>query len=476
VDGTSAGVTPVTAEVGAGNHELAVQLAGYKTWRQPIVVTANEPQKLADVKLGVADTRLHVTSTPVGATVTVDGSYRGQTPIDLPLAPGVDHRLDLSAPGYQAASRTVQLQRDAGSDLDVKLDPILGTVVVSMTPADATLLVDGKAQAAGTTRLSLTATTHRLEARKSGFTSFTTTVTPRPSFEQRVDIALATEAEKKVAATASRITAAGGGQLVLVQPGTFRMGSERGTQGRQSNEVLKPVKLSRAFYLGATEVTNAQFKQFEAGHTSGIVARETLDNDTQPVVRVTWEQAAKYCNWLSTKDGLTPAYKDDGTTLSLIEPVGTGYRLPTEAEWEWAARFAKQSVALRYPWGASLPPPPGAGNYADARAGNLAGTLIAGYDDGFAGSAPVGRFAPNVLGIFDLGGNVAEWTNDRYDATFLVNPQETVDPYGAKTGTEHVIRGASFLHGRVIELRLAYRDFGHEDRMDVGFRVARYAE
>ena len=102
--------------------------------------------------------------------------------------------------------------------------------------------------------------------------------------------------------------------------------------------------------------------------------------------------------------------------------------------------------------------------------------MLADFDDGYPGSSPVGSFAQNALGLFDLGGNVAEWVQDYYDPTIPISPPEAVDPLGPATGSEHVIRGSSWLQGRVIELRLAFRDFGHEPRPDLGFRVARYAE
>ncbi len=477
VDGVPSGKkTPAALEVGAGSHEIAVQLAGYKTDRQTVEVKANEPITLAEVRLAKADGKLHVRSTPGGAAVAIDGAYKGVTPLSIALYPGDPHRIDVSAPGYESAQRTVKLDPDAGADLDVALTPILGTVIVSLDPPDAVLLVDGKAQADGAKTLQLTAIPHRIEARKDGFGTFSTKVTPRADFPQNLDIKLVTETAARAARTPGRLASAGGPQFVLVQPGAFRMGTERGSQGRQSNEAQRPVRLTRPFYLSTKEITNAQFKQFEAGHSSGIVARESLDNDGQPVVRVSWESAAKYCNWLSAKDGLPAAYKDENGTMVLTGPAATGYRLPTEAEWEWAARFAGNPAGLRYPWGASLPPPAGAGNYADAKAAKVAAQVIAGYDDGYVAASPVGSFAPNGLGIFDLGGNVAEWVHDLYDASLAINPPEVADPLGATSGADHVIRGSSWMHGRIIELRLAFRDFGREPRMDVGFRVARYAE
>ena len=120
-------------------------------------------------------------------------------------------------------------------------------------------------------------------------------------------------------------------------------------------------------------------------------------------------------------------------------------------------------------------PAAGAGNYADKSGASLLGTVITAYDDGFAVSAPVRRFAPNRHGLFDLGGNAAEWVHDLYEAAPPPGAPVT-DPLGPDIGEYHVIRGASWRHGGITELRLAYRDYGKEGRADVGFRIARYAQ
>jgi formylglycine-generating enzyme required for sulfatase activity len=222
-----------------------------------------------------------------------------------------------------------------------------------------------------------------------------------------------------------------------------------------------------------TEVSNAEFRQFRPAHSSGNFKGKSLNGDTQPATNLGWTDAALYCNWLSARENLKPFYRVSGKAVTGIDPTATGYRLPTEAEWAWAATLTTDGNLLRFPWGAALPPGPKAGNYADKSGESILGEIIAGYDDGFPVSAPVRSFAPNRLGLFDLGGNAAEWVHDIYDAAPPGSGVET-DPFGADIGEYHVIRGASWRHGGLTELRLAFRDYGSEARADAGFRIARY--
>ena len=475
VDGVVLGRTPQTIDLGAGEHALELVLAGYQTWRDRFSVRANEPLNLAEVQLQAARGNLQLRSTPSGAAVTVNGEFRGQTPLGLSLPSDRTHQLRLSAPGHQPAERSVQLAAEQAQELAITLEPILGEVVLAIEPADAAVKVDGQALAPGTRRLQLTAVPHRIEVSKPGFATQTASLTPRPGLEQRVEVSLLSDADARAARVPARTTSQSGLQFVLVKPGAFTMGSERGTQGRQANEAQRKVRLTRPFYLATTELSNAQFRKFASAHSSGIHMRQSLDNERQPVARVSWEDAVRYCNWLSAQDGLPAAYEADGASFKLVQPFNTGYRLPSEAEWEWAARFASDR-ALRYPWGDAMPPPEKSGNFADRSAEGLVPQVLSGYDDGHPAASAVGSFAPGPLGLLDIGGNVAEWVHDRYTGVPSLGGAESTDPFGPETGEDRVVRGSSWAHGTLIQLRLAYRDFGRGGRQDVGFRVARYAE
>jgi formylglycine-generating enzyme required for sulfatase activity len=476
VDDQLAGTTPLTAEIERGERALELKLAGYKTWRQPLVVEAGVPQQLPVVALVKADGLIDVRSSPSGAAVTVDGRYRGLTPLELELAPGKSYRVSLSKAGYAPVNRTIEPVSGEDTSMSVTLEGQYGVVRIASEPPDADVYVDGASRGKAPQSLQLTAVPHRIEVRKSGYATQTSTVTPRPGFEQQVLLAMQTAQAAQRASLAQKVATKLGQQLVLVtSPGQFQMGASRREPGRRANETLYEVSLQRSFYMGTKEVTNADFRKFDAGHQSGSRDSFSLDGDAQPVVRVSWEDAARYCNWLSKQEGLEPAYQEINGKLFPVSPMTTGYRLPTEAEWTWVARYAGHDP-LRYPWGNDMPPPAKAGNFADQSARSTVGTVIDGFDDGFEVTAPPGAFAANSLGIYDLGGNVAEWTHDLYTIEVSSGFDVTVDPMGPSVGEQHVIRGSSYLQGEVANLRLTYRDYGSDSRDDVGFRIARYAE
>ncbi|MFU8876684.1 MAG: PEGA domain-containing protein [Wenzhouxiangellaceae bacterium] len=478
VDGEPVANTPATIRAGIGQRVISLQLEGFRSWSERFEIEGGVALEIGPVELDPAPASLTIVSEPEGAVVTIDGQRRGRAPLRIELEPDQEVSIGLAMEGYQPLNRRFTPQADVASTLRGELVPIIAELEVFSEPVGAQLQIDGRqigpVGADGLT-LELPARQYRLELSLEGHVTETREVRLDPDQPVRVAVELMTELEARIARLQPLIRAGDGQTLKLVEPGRFTMGSPRGEQGRRANELQREVRLERLFYMGTHEVTNEQFRRFRPNHSSGIAGNRTLDNEEQPVVRVSFDDAAAYANWLSERDGLEPAYRRMRDGYRLVEPVTTGYRLPSEAEWAWVARFAGDRD-LRYPWGEGFPPPDGAGNYADRSAAGLLPVVLEAYDDGFPATGQVGSFQPNALGFHDLGGNVSEWTGDAYRIALNETPGLEVDPVDTSVVAERVVRGSSWRHAGLTELRLAWRDRASEGRDDLGFRLVRYAE
>jgi len=230
--------------------------------------------------------------------------------------------------------------------------------------------------------------------------------------------------------------------FVLIPAGEFVMGSRRGDPDEQPQ---RSVALND-YYVSRCEVTNAQFERFDPSHK--YRRTQFSPDDDMPVVNVSWNEAANFCRWLSEKEGVA-------------------YRLPTEAEWEKAARGADQRA---FPWGGDSP----SGRY---RHCNFAPERNeeTWAEDGHRYAAPVGSFQDGAspYGVQDLAGNVWEWCLDWYSRSYY-SKAEDVNPMGPPTGRQHVLRGGSFGNA-ADQVRCANRTAAPPDMAEgcVGFRCVR---
>jgi formylglycine-generating enzyme required for sulfatase activity len=477
LDGKVIGTTPLVSEILQGQRQLDLSLSGYKTFHLDVSIEAGSQVQMEPVSLEPNDGKLVLDSSPTGATVSIDGKFHGSTPLTVALSSGVTHKLRLSEPGYLTMEQSIKLQADETRQLGITLPPEYGIIFVTSKPADAKLMINGEPAGTGTQRLRLTTRSHRLSFSKPGHVTQSLNVTPQTGTSQNIDITLKTLEQAKAEARPEKFNTAAGQEMYLLEPGApFQMGASRREAGRRANESQRLVEITKPFYLSATEVSNAAYRKFNPGHNSGSAEGVSLNGDKLPVVNVSWNDAARFCNWLSKQENLPLAYEAIDGQMVLSSTPTSGYRLPTEAEWVYAARIHEQNPAARYPWKGSYPPATATGNYADAQIADTLANVVSGYNDGYRGPAPVGSFTAQTPGFHDLGGNVAEWINDYYAVYPGAANRLVKDPRGPVNGDHHVVRGSSWRDGSITELRLSYRDYSRGPRDNLGFRIARYAD
>jgi formylglycine-generating enzyme required for sulfatase activity len=231
--------------------------------------------------------------------------------------------------------------------------------------------------------------------------------------------------------------------MVLVPAGTFTMGSPSSEANRSSHETPYSVTISKAFYMGTYEVTHKEWVAVMGSNPSN------WKGDNLPVETVSWYNAVEYCNKLSKKEGLTPAYTISGTDVTW-NMGANGYRLPTEAEWEYACRA---ETTTPYSRGSSVDN----GGWYSSNSGSK--------------THEVGEKQANAWGIYDMHGNVWEWCWSWY-GSYAKGSQ--TDPTGAASGTSRVVRGGSW-YSNTRFLRSASRlDYTPNSRRSfLGFRVVR---
>ncbi len=270
--------------------------------------------------------------------------------------------------------------------------------------------------------------------------------------------------------------------LVPIAPGAFTMGSPEGEAGRYHDERAHRVRLTRRFLMAETAVTQAQYAALIGGNPAHFQGGP--DDGRRPVERVSWLDAVRYCNALSKAEGLALAYVIEGGDVTWDRTAG-GYRLPTEAEWEYAARAGAATATyagdLDIRDANDAPVLDGIAWYggnsgsAHPKAVDSSGWPGKQRTHGRASTQPVKGKRPNAWGLYDMLGNIYEWTWDRY-AAYPESPAGAplADPAGPADGADRVIRGGSF-YNWARRVRSAYRvtrSPGNRYRV-LGFRPVR---
>jgi formylglycine-generating enzyme required for sulfatase activity len=338
-----------------------------------------------------------------------------------------------------------------------------GTIVFENLPDRAVVTVDGDSidvewpdgQGKGRARITISPGKHTVEVKVNGLRVSGEKVSVESGgvtpFAVRIDRPPAAPQPPAPPAAPSgsrpkQVTNSIGMTLVLIPSGEFVMGCPNGAKHEKPPHL---VRISRQYYMSACEVTQEQYETIMGKNPSHFSGRPK-----NPVDDVTWTDAVTFCNRLSRREGLLEYYRIEGADKATVLG-GTGYRLPTEAEWEYACRagnpddfpFRDDDHLDHYAWGMR----------------NCKGT-----------TQPVGKKEPNAFGLYDMYGNVWEWCWDWLGD--YPTHGVSIDPTGPDKGTTHVLHGNGWYNGDHISCRPAWRHYESPGRIspnhDFGFRIA----
>lgn len=465
IDGVLKGEAPVRLPLVGGEYDIRVSHPGFETIRETVRITNDHAGIIRNYRLQPLQGELSFSVRPTGGDLLVNGKkIDPATP--LPVPAGSETVISYSHPGFYSSTEEIVLRAGESRDVSISLTPEFGAVRVEAQP-QASVLVDGVMVGSTPLNMDLPAVAVTITVQRQGYRSVTKRITPTGKSDTVISEVLQLESVARLAEAPRVYKTSVESGMMLFEPTRFTMGAPRHEQGQRANEFVRDVDLTLPFYAGMHEITSGQFRTFMPDHSGSSLPDE-------PVTSVSWEKAAQFCNWLSIREKLEPFYILDGSEYRGINENANGYRLLTEAEWEWLARRAAKTQQTMFTWGDETTIPKNAGNIADETARGGVRFYVPNYNDGNDIVAPVGSYPAEPSGLYDQTGNVSEWVHDYYSLQPPPPDRLETNPFGPSYGDVHVVKGSNWQSGTRTTLRAAYREGSPDGGPAVGFRIARY--
>ena len=438
VDNEKVGTTPyMMKKITIGSHIIELRKIGYDTYADMIEITRGDINKqMEDVTLVVERIvmgTMSINSNPEDADIMVDGDYMGRTPQTFEIRTG-QHKVSLTKPGYTAVSKTVFVTEGITANVNMFLPQGRDIYITTDNEGDK-IYIDGEYVGLSPLTTTLSYDTHEIKAERDSKTVTENITVSQNNSTTSVELSFDLK-DKTFKVNKLKF------DMVAVKGGTFTMGCTR-EQGDDCSDNEKPAhKVTLTdYYIGKYEVTVEQFEAFvnETGYKTdaekngwaymikkidgkgqwtkvdGVNWRydgkgnmRKADENNHPVMYVSWNDARAFCKWLKNK-------------------TGQNFRLPTEAEWEYAARGGYKSRGFKY---------------AGSNTRNDVDHDLQ-YDNEKSNTEPVGSKIPNELGIYNMTGNVLEFCCDFYD-DYTRESQD--NPIGPMYGHMVVTRGCGYLY------------------------------
>jgi len=432
IDGMSKGKTRKALFMYPGTYELRLSLSSYLMISEQITINTDEKLNNFTYNLVKNAGKLKIEVTPSIATVRINKEVANANEIQE-LTPGT-YQIEAEAETYYPYKGTIEITLGDIKTEKITLTQKVGKLQFAINPpeAECALLQNGveKYRWTGLKIFSTIAEgTYDLTAKANGFKSYSGKLTISENQTLIEDIQMIAGSDIP-------------DWMVYVEGGTFAMGSN---DGGSDEKPTHQVTIS-SFYIGKIEVTQELWESVMGKNPSNF------KGDKRPVEKVSWYDAVEFCNKLSIKEGLRQAYFGVGSKI-ICDFNSNGYRLPTEAEWEYAARGGNKSESYKYSGSNSI-------------------VNVGWYiDNSGSETHKVGTKLPNELGLYDMSGNVWEWCWDWYGE---YNSGSQTNPKGPNVGSIRVRRGSSWRFDAVFYYVTSRHFYSPDSKYNaLGFRLTR---